>query len=95
MTGKALINNETEFNSIAKPFLDTMFDKALKSGFGDIEIRTFPKDGWPSMSFCETSEQAVNIAYDPSLVDSKYDSNPVFAIFGPLDLLLIVKIVVF
>ncbi len=35
----------------------------------------------------------VNIAYDPSLVDSKYDSNPVFAIFGALDLTLIVKIV--
>lgn len=35
----------------------------------------------------------VNIAYDPTLIDSKYDSNPVFAIFGPLDLTLIVKIV--
>ncbi len=35
----------------------------------------------------------VNVAYDPKLIDSKYDSNPVFAIFGPLDLLLIVKIV--
>ncbi|MBN2414315.1 ABC transporter permease subunit [bacterium] len=35
----------------------------------------------------------VNIAFDPSLVDSRYDSNPVFAIFGPLDLALIVKIV--
>jgi len=35
----------------------------------------------------------VNIAYDPALVDSKYDANPVFAIFGPLDLTLIVKIV--
>lgn len=35
----------------------------------------------------------VNIAYDPTLVDSKYDANPVFAIFGPLDLTLIVKIV--
>jgi len=30
---------------------------------------------------------------DPKLVSSKYDSNPVFAIFGPLDLALIVKIV--
>ncbi|MFC2076116.1 ABC transporter permease subunit [candidate division KSB1 bacterium] len=35
----------------------------------------------------------VNIAYDPSLVDSKYSSNPVLAIFGELDLTLIVKIV--
>lgn len=35
----------------------------------------------------------INVAYDPKLVDSKYDSNPVFAIFGSLDLLLIVKIV--
>ena len=30
---------------------------------------------------------------DPKPIDSKYDSNPVFAIFGPLDLTLIVKIV--
>ncbi|MBM3295077.1 MAG: DUF3526 domain-containing protein [Candidatus Aminicenantes bacterium] len=35
----------------------------------------------------------VNIAYDPSLVDSKYESNPVFSIFGALDLSFIVKIV--
>jgi len=36
---------------------------------------------------------SVNIAYDPSLVDSKYESNPVFSIFGALDLSFIVKIV--
>ena len=30
---------------------------------------------------------------DPSLVDSKYDSNPVFAVFGALDLMFIVKMV--
>jgi ABC-type transport system involved in multi-copper enzyme maturation permease subunit len=35
----------------------------------------------------------VNIAYDPSMVDSKYSSNPIFAVFGPLDLSFIVKIV--
>ena len=35
----------------------------------------------------------VNIAFDPKLIDSKYNSNPVFAIFGPLDLTLIVRIV--
>lgn len=35
----------------------------------------------------------VNIGYDPSLVDSKYSSNPVFAVFGALDLIFIVKIV--
>ena len=38
-------------------------------------------------------QASVNIAYDPSLVDSKYDSNPVLAIFGELDPTLIVKIV--
>ncbi len=38
-------------------------------------------------------QAAVNIAYDPSLVDSKYDSNPVLAIFGELDPTMIVKIV--
>jgi len=35
----------------------------------------------------------ITTAFDPKLIDSKYDSNPVFAIFGPLDLTLIVKIV--
>jgi ABC-type transport system involved in multi-copper enzyme maturation permease subunit len=35
----------------------------------------------------------VNIAFDPSMVDSKYSSNPIFAVFGPLDLSFIVKIV--
>jgi len=36
---------------------------------------------------------SVNIAADPNLVDSKYGSNPVFAVFGALDLMFIVKIV--
>ncbi|HVP91219.1 MAG TPA: ABC transporter permease [Terriglobales bacterium] len=35
----------------------------------------------------------VNIAQDPNLVESKYGSNPVFAVFGALDLMFIVKIV--
>jgi len=35
----------------------------------------------------------VNIAYDPSMIESKYSSNPIFAVFGPLDLTFIVKIV--
>jgi ABC-type transport system involved in multi-copper enzyme maturation permease subunit len=36
---------------------------------------------------------AVNYTYDPSLVDSKYERNPVSSIFGALDLTFIVKIV--
>ncbi len=36
---------------------------------------------------------SINIASDPNLVDSKYGSNPVFAVFGSLDLMFIVKIV--
>lgn len=36
---------------------------------------------------------SVNIAMDPNLVESKYGSNPVFAVFGALDLMFIVKIV--
>jgi len=32
----------------------------------------------------------VNIAYDPSMIESKYNSNPIFAVFGPLDLSFIV-----
>jgi ABC-type transport system involved in multi-copper enzyme maturation permease subunit len=35
----------------------------------------------------------VYYTYDPSLVDSKYESSPIFSIFGALDLTFIVKIV--
>jgi ABC-type transport system involved in multi-copper enzyme maturation permease subunit len=35
----------------------------------------------------------VNTALDPNLVDSKYESNPIFSVFGALDLTYIVKIV--
>ncbi len=35
----------------------------------------------------------VSIASDPNLIESKYESNPVFAVFGTLDLMFIVKIV--
>jgi ABC-type transport system involved in multi-copper enzyme maturation permease subunit len=35
----------------------------------------------------------VNYSYDPSLVDSKYGSSPVFSVFGALDLTFIIKIV--
>jgi ABC-type transport system involved in multi-copper enzyme maturation permease subunit len=35
----------------------------------------------------------VNVAADPNLIESKYSSNPVFAVFGALDLMFIVKIV--
>lgn len=38
-------------------------------------------------------QATVNIAFDPSLTDSKYSSNPIFAVFGTLDLTFIVKIV--
>lgn len=38
-------------------------------------------------------QASVNIAYDPSLSGSKYSSNPIFAVFGALDLTFIVKIV--
>ncbi|MCJ7582321.1 MAG: ABC transporter permease, partial [Candidatus Aminicenantes bacterium] len=38
-------------------------------------------------------QATVNIAFDPNLVDSKYSSNPIFAVFGALDLTFIVKIV--
>ncbi len=35
----------------------------------------------------------VNTAYDPKLIDSKYSTSPIFAVFGALDLTFIVKIV--
>lgn len=38
-------------------------------------------------------QATVNTSADPNLVDSKHESNPVFAIFNKLDLILIVKII--
>jgi len=35
----------------------------------------------------------VNVTSDPSLIDSKYDDSPIFAVFGSLDLMFIVKVV--
>jgi ABC-type transport system involved in multi-copper enzyme maturation permease subunit len=35
----------------------------------------------------------VTVAYDPSLIDSKLDSNPIYAIFGNIDLTYIVEII--
>lgn len=35
----------------------------------------------------------INIAFDPSMIESKYSSSPIFAVFGALDLTFIVKIV--
>jgi len=35
----------------------------------------------------------VNTVYDPNLVESKYEGNPMFSVFGALDLTFIVKIV--
>jgi len=35
----------------------------------------------------------VNVSSDPSLIDSKYDASPIFAVFGSLDLMFIVKVV--
>ena len=35
----------------------------------------------------------ISLTADPSLIESKYDANPVFAVFGALDLMFIVKMV--
>jgi len=35
----------------------------------------------------------VNIAFDPSMIESKYSSSPIFSVFGALDLTFIMKIV--
>jgi len=78
---KKNLENQTSFQSLAG--LGTKINKppqvlgAVSSGVDDAVGRV----------------ATVNIAYDPNLVDSKYESNPVFSVFGALDLTFIVKIV--
>ena len=59
-----LITNKTGFINEATDFFHTIFAPALENGFGDIEIRVFPK-GRPAQSLFYNSESdAAEKAYD-------------------------------
>lgn len=81
--------------ALNKKGLESQPDYRTLSGFGT-KINKSPQTLGTIVSGIEDAVgrvATVNIAFDPSLVDSKYNSNPVFAVFGSLDLIFIVKIV--
>jgi len=54
MTKNQVVTNTEDLHNKAKPFLKTLFSKALKKGLGEIEIRTF-SDKQPTRQFFSNS----------------------------------------
>ena len=73
-----LITNKPEFINNAADFFHTILGPALENGFGDIEIRVFPK-GRPAQSLFYNSESdAAEKAYDlcNERIDVYFGTNP-------------------
>ena len=64
MSSQPLIVNKEEFLREVVPFFNTIFEPALNSGLGEIEIRVFPKDRPPRSSFHSSEREAGEIAYE-------------------------------
>ena len=63
MSSQPLIVNKEEFLREVVAFFKTIFEPALNSGYGDIEIRVFPKDRGARSSFYSTEREAGEVAY--------------------------------
>ena len=59
-----LITNNTEFLNNAADFFHIILGSALENGYGDIEIRIFPKGGYPQSLFFNSESDAAEKAYD-------------------------------
>ena len=64
MNKQRLIKDKQQYQVNATKFFNTLFQKALDQNFGDIEIRGFPKQGYQTQRYCDSSEDAAKIAYD-------------------------------
>lgn len=64
MSSQPLIVNKEEFLKEVAAFFNTIFEPALNSGFGEIEIRVFPKDRAPRSSFHSSEREAGELAYE-------------------------------
>ena len=72
------IKDKRNFQNTSKKFLETIFADALDNGMGEIEIRIFPKGQLPGQDFFNTTDKAVEKAYDlcNSGVDVYFSVNP-------------------
>ena len=64
MSSQPLIVNKEEFLREVVAFFKTIFEPALNSGYGDIEIRVFPKDRGARSSFYSSEREAGEVAYN-------------------------------
>lgn len=73
-----LITNKPEFIKNATDFFHTIFELALENGYGDIEIRVFPKEGYPQNLFFNSESDAAEKAYDlcNQAIDVYFGTNP-------------------
>jgi len=78
MSNKTIIKNKEVFISTAELFMNCIFSSALQNGYGDIEIRVFPKGQPPGQYFYHSSKEASEIAYNlcNSGVDVYFGVNP-------------------
>ena len=73
-----LITNKTNFINNAADFFHTILGPALKDGFGDIEIRIFPRGGYAQSLFYNSEADAAEKAYDlcNERIDVYFGTNP-------------------
>ncbi|MBM4305106.1 MAG: hypothetical protein FJ123_00065 [Deltaproteobacteria bacterium] len=64
MTSTLLISDKESFIAAATDFFNTLFEPALQSECGDIEIRIFPKGGVPGSFFFSSETAAAEMAYE-------------------------------
>jgi putative DNA primase/helicase len=73
-----LIANKLEFINNAADFFHIILGPALENGFGDIEIRIFPKGGYAQSLFSNSESDAAEKAYDlcNERIDVYFGTNP-------------------
>ena len=73
-----LIRNKQEFINNATDFFHTIFSPALENGYGDIEIRIFPKGGFAQNLFFSSESDAAEKAYElcNQGIDVYFGTNP-------------------
>jgi len=64
MRSEPLIVNKEEFFKESVAFFNTIFEPALNSGLGEIEIRIFPQNRPPGSYFFGSEKEASEMAYE-------------------------------
>ncbi len=70
--------NKNDFITRASHFLNTLFEQSLKYHYGEIEIRSFPREGKAGASFYNSPVEAAEKAFDlcKSEIDVYFGVNP-------------------